>query len=168
MPIIKEPSTIFASLRSGQLDSTARSLSPELVKDFQASPDLRVQRGPGFASSLLLFNNERAPWDKREVRQAVAAALDAKNLVDTVLLGYGTASPLDPPGSPYHEPGRGGPDLVAPGHCSMAWATRTRMATDPRGGRQEDEAALLVYANDAVASGRPSHRAALRRSASSR
>jgi peptide/nickel transport system substrate-binding protein len=113
MPIVKEPSTVFASLRSGQLDSTTRSLAPELVKDFQASPDLRVQRGPGFASSLLLFNAGRAPWDKREVRQAVGLAIDNKQLVETVLLGYGAAGAPGwiHPASPYYDPAAtGGPN----------------------------------------------------------
>ena len=90
MPIIKEPTTIFASLKTGEIQATVRALSPELVKDFSGNPDLKVQRGPGFATTMLQFNDERAPWDKKEVRQAVALAIDTQKLVETVLLGFGT------------------------------------------------------------------------------
>jgi len=106
MPIIKDPTTVFASLRTNEIQATTRELSPELVKDFSSAADLKVQRGAGFATTLLLFNSERAPWDKKEVRQAVSLAIDTQKLVDTILLGYGTAG--NPgwvhPQSPFHDP----------------------------------------------------------------
>ena len=106
MPIIKDPTTVFASLRTGEIQATTRELSPELVKDFSAAADFKVQRGVGFATTMLLFNSERAPWDKKEVRQAVGLVIDTQKLVDTVLLGFGT--PGNPgwlhPQSPYHDP----------------------------------------------------------------
>jgi len=106
MPIIKDPTTIFSALKTGEIHATTRDLSPELVKDFQALADMKVSRGPGFATTLLQFNAERAPWDKKEVRQAVALAIDTQKLVDTILLGYGT--PGNPgwlhPASPLHDP----------------------------------------------------------------
>lgn len=106
MPIIKEVSTTFAALKSGEIHATTRALTPELVKEMQSSADLKVQRGPVYATTLMLFNNDRAPWDKKEVRQAVALAIDQQKLVDTVLLGFGTAGNLGwiHPASPYHDP----------------------------------------------------------------
>lgn len=105
-PIIKENTTIFSSIKKGEIDATVRSLAPELVSDFKGDPNLKVQQGPGFATTMLQFNNERAPWNKLEVRQAVALAIDTQMLVDTVLLGYGTAG--NPgwvhPASPFHNP----------------------------------------------------------------
>ena len=84
----------FSSLKTGEIQATIVPLSPELVKDFETNPDMKVERGPGFATTMFQFNTERAPWDKVEVRQAVALAIDTQQLVDTVLLGYGT------PGNP--------------------------------------------------------------------
>lgn len=106
MPIIKEVSTTFAALKSGEIHATIRALTPELVKEMQADANLKVQRGPVYATTLMLFNNDRAPWDKREVRQAVALAIDQQKLVDTVLLGFGTVGNLGwiHPASPYHDP----------------------------------------------------------------
>ncbi|CAG0965122.1 Oligopeptide-binding protein AppA [Gammaproteobacteria bacterium] len=107
MPIIKDPTTVFASLKTGEIQGTTRELSPELVKDFSSAADMKVQRGPGFATTMLLFNSERAPWDKKEVRQAVGLAIDTQKLVDTILLGFGTAG--NPgwlhPQSAFHDPG---------------------------------------------------------------
>lgn len=94
LPIIKDPTTVFSSLKIGEIHATTVPLSPELVKDFESSADMKVERGPGFATTMFQFNTERAPWDKVEVRNAVALAINTQQLVDTVLLGYGT------PGNP--------------------------------------------------------------------
>ncbi|MCC7165528.1 MAG: ABC transporter substrate-binding protein [Anaerolineae bacterium] len=106
MPIIKDPTTVFSSLKTGEIQATTVPLSPELVKDFEGNSDLKVERGPGFATTMLQFNDERAPWDNAEVRQAVALAIDTQKLVDTVLLGYGT--PGNPgwlhPAHTFHDP----------------------------------------------------------------
>jgi peptide/nickel transport system substrate-binding protein len=106
MPIIKEVSTTFAALKSGEIHATTRALTPETIKEMQADANLKVQRGPVYATTLMLFNNDRAPWDKKEVRQAVALAIDQQKLVDTVLLGFGTVGNLGwiHPASPYHDP----------------------------------------------------------------
>jgi peptide/nickel transport system substrate-binding protein len=106
MPIIKEPNTIFSALRTGEIQATTVPLSPELVQEFQSVPTLKVQSGPGYATTMLQFNTERAPWDNVEVRRAVALAIDVQKLVDTILLGYGV--PGSPgwvsPASPLHNP----------------------------------------------------------------
>lgn len=106
MPIIKEVPTTFAALKAGEIHATTRALTPELVKEMQADNNLKIQRGPVYATTLMLFNNDRAPWDKREVRQAVALAIDQQKLVDTVLLGFGTPGNLGwiHPASPHHDP----------------------------------------------------------------
>jgi peptide/nickel transport system substrate-binding protein len=106
MPIIKDQTTIFSALRTGEINGTTVALTPELVQEFQNAPNLKVVTGPGYATTMLQFNAERAPWDKVEVRRAVALAIDPQMLVDTVLLGYG--APGNPgwlhPDSPFHDP----------------------------------------------------------------
>ncbi len=106
MPIIKDQTTIFSALRTGEIQGTTVALTPELVQEFQNAPNLKVQSGPGYATTMLQFNTERAPWDKVEVRRAVDLAIDKQKLVDTVLLGFGV--PGNPgwlhPSSPFHDP----------------------------------------------------------------
>lgn len=151
IPIIKDPNTIFSALKTGEIHSTNRILSPELVKDFQGNPELKVQRGPGFATTLLQFNAERAPWDKTEVRQAVALAIDTQKLVDTVLLGFGTAG--NPgwlhPASAFHDPAVKGEFDVAKAKALLDGLGYKDSNAD--GVREAEgkpmEAALLVQSN---------------------
>src|SRR5699024_9976505 len=66
----------------------------------------------GFSSTLLFLNESRAPFDVKEVRQAISYAINTQELVDVILLGRGTvASPgfvspndkLYNPETPAHE-----------------------------------------------------------------
>lgn len=106
MPVIKDPNTIFSSLRSNQIDSSTRALPPELIKDFESSSQTRLLRGPSFGSTMLQFNASKAPFNQLEVRQAISYAIDNQKLIDTVLLG--NALPGNPgfthPESPFHNP----------------------------------------------------------------
>ncbi|MBI2755895.1 MAG: peptide ABC transporter substrate-binding protein [Chloroflexi bacterium] len=104
-PVIKDLNTALQALRTGEVQAVARELPPEQVQPFSQAP-LKVSKGPGFASTLLQFNLERAPFDKTEVRQAIDLAIDKKKLVDTILLGNGTvATPgFVHPDSPNHDP----------------------------------------------------------------
>lgn len=106
MPIIKDNNTIFGSVRSGELDTTTRVIQPELLKDFEANPQLRVSRGPSFGSTLLQLNASKAPFDQKDFRLAIAYAIDNNKLLETITLG--NALPGNPgfihPASPYHNP----------------------------------------------------------------
>lgn len=89
--IIEDQTATFTALRVGDIDIAARSLLPELVEEFSGAADVAVVTGPGFAGTLLQINNEREPFDDPRVRLAIARAIDVDDLVETVLLGYGTA-----------------------------------------------------------------------------
>jgi len=152
MPIIKEVATTFSALKAGEIDATIRALPPELVKEMSGSADLKIQRGPGYVTTLLLFNNSRSPWDKKEMRQAVALATDQQKLVETVLLGYGTPGNLGwlHPASPYHDPA-----IKTEYNVAKAKSLLDGLGykdSDNDGIREADgkplEAALLVYSNN--------------------
>jgi peptide/nickel transport system substrate-binding protein len=104
-PIIRDQNTAFQALRSGEVQAVTRETPAELVTQFSSGP-FKVAKGPGFASTLLQFNLERAPLDRREVRQAFDYAIDKRMLVQTLLLNLGT--PATPgfvhPDSPFHDP----------------------------------------------------------------
>ncbi len=88
--IIEDQTATFTALRVGEIDFAARGLLPELVDDFSGTGETEIAAGPGFISSLLQINNERAPFDNPLVRRAIARAIDLDDLVATVMLGYGT------------------------------------------------------------------------------
>jgi len=91
LAVIPEPSTAFAALRTGEVDMVSSIVEPQLVAEFESDADLAVQTGPGFGSTQVNFNNERAPFDDPEVRRAIGLALDPQELIDSVLLGTGTS-----------------------------------------------------------------------------
>jgi peptide/nickel transport system substrate-binding protein len=103
-PIVKDANTALQALRAGEIQAVTRGLTPEQIPQFTQAP-FKVAQGPGFGSTLLQINNERAPLDRVEVRQAIDLAIDKQKLVDIVLLGAGTvAAPgFIHPASPQHD-----------------------------------------------------------------
>ena len=106
MVIIEDQTATFTALRIGDIDFASRSLQPELVENFSGEDETDIITGPGFTSTLLQINNEREPFDDSLVRKAISMAIDLDDLVDTVMLGYGTAG--NPgyihPGLPHYNP----------------------------------------------------------------
>lgn len=93
LPVIKELNGALQALRSGEVDMVSRELPPEQIQPFSQAP-FKVTKGAGFAPTMLQFNAERPPFDRKEVRQAIDLAIDKAKLIDTLLLGNGTpASP---------------------------------------------------------------------------
>lgn len=110
--IIPEESTQFAALRTGEIDLSTRIVPPQQLDQLQSQQNIGIVEGTEYASSLLLFNNGRPPFDDPAVRRALTQAIDTQDLVDTSLLGSGTpgnpgfihpASPMaaGDTGSPY-------------------------------------------------------------------
>lgn len=90
IPVIVEQSTMFSALRSGEIDTVSRQVPAELISEFENSGGLEIVQGPGFATTLLQFNAERPPFDDAAVRRAIGMAIDRQELVDVLLLGFGT------------------------------------------------------------------------------
>ncbi|HJW50215.1 MAG TPA: ABC transporter substrate-binding protein, partial [Candidatus Limnocylindria bacterium] len=103
-PVIKDANTALQALRTGEVQAMTRELPPEQLTAFSQAP-LKVAKGPSYASTMLQFNNERFPFDRKEVRQAIDLAIDKKQLVDTLLLGAATvATPgFLHPSTRYHD-----------------------------------------------------------------
>ncbi len=108
--VIPEESTQFAALRTGEVHLSTRIVPPQQLQALQSQPDIGIVKGTEFASTLLAFNTTRAPFDKPEVRRALAKAIDVTDLVKTSLLGQGT------PGNPgfIHADSPVKPDRLAP------------------------------------------------------
>lgn len=88
--VIPERATAFSALRAGEIDVAFHSLEPQLVEQFEQQDDVAIAQGAGFRSELLQFNVEHPPLDQPAVRQAIGYAIDVDELVDVVLLGFGT------------------------------------------------------------------------------
>ncbi len=82
--------------------------------DGDGSPDIKPWDGPATFKSYLIFEQKTSPWDSKQVRQAVAYALDRNAIVEDVF--GGSRIPLL---SPI-------PDAI-PGHESVLQATDHEM-----------------------------------------
>ncbi len=134
MPFIADRQAAFTALQGGQVDVTAASLTPELKPQFNQG-GLKTAGGTGLRGWYVYMNTARAPFDRKEVRQAVAAAIDPADIVRTVVLGAGAT---------------GSPGFV---HRSVAWSNPARrdFRTDQARARTLlDNAGLRDTNNDGV------------------
>ena len=112
MPVILDRNSAMTALKAHQIDAMAAEIPAEMMDQFRSDDSLAVLEGTGFSSTLLFLNESRAPFDVKEVRQAISYAINTQELVDVILLGRGTvASPgfvnpndkLYNPETPAHE-----------------------------------------------------------------
>ena len=93
MPYIATTQAAFTAVQSGQADAVSASLTPELKAQFNQG-GLKTAGGSGYRGWYLYMNTGRAPFDKPQFRQAMAAAVNNDDIVATALLGAGaTGSP---------------------------------------------------------------------------
>jgi peptide/nickel transport system substrate-binding protein len=86
---IREESTIYAALKSGEID--VEIMPPaEFLKDFEQDPKLTVKRGePKLFFEYFGFNCEKPPFNEKKIRQAVSSAIDMEAIVKHVDMDYG-------------------------------------------------------------------------------
>ena len=106
LPIIRDDTVTFTALKAGEIDTTVRALSPELVGEFEKVGGIKVVRGAGYASTLLQFNLEHPVLKDVKLRQAIANAINTRLMVRLLLLGFGVVgSPgYIHPDSPFYNP----------------------------------------------------------------
>ncbi len=90
-------------LLAGRTDIAPSAISPALLPALENREDLSVVSRQGANVTYLLFQNDRAPFDRPEVRRAVAHALDRESVVRHLLAGRGrVASAMFPEGHWAH------------------------------------------------------------------
>jgi len=80
------------AIESGEVDIAFRQLTATDINDLKTKPNLKVWEGIGAFIQYLVLQEKMKPLDNPEIRQAIAAAVDRNNLVNTVFLGQ--AAPL--------------------------------------------------------------------------
>jgi peptide/nickel transport system substrate-binding protein len=88
LAVVDEPVTKLAALVDGELDFAG--IQPAYAAYVRRDPRLRVLDYPLLFTYGLVFNTRRAPFDRVEVRKAVSAALDRRELVEGYVYGFGT------------------------------------------------------------------------------
>lgn len=62
---------------------------PDAMSQIEGNPNLKIEVGLTEGETILSMNNKKAPFDKLEVRQAVASAIDRKAIIDAASNGLG-------------------------------------------------------------------------------
>jgi peptide/nickel transport system substrate-binding protein len=85
--VVPDATTRALELLRGSLDLSINNLPPDLLPRFQKSPHLGVTVRPGSTYAYLAFNMRDPVLGKREVRRALALALDRDALKDGLWRG---------------------------------------------------------------------------------
>jgi peptide/nickel transport system substrate-binding protein len=96
--IVKDRTQQFNQLKAGDASAVLSSVPPALVGELADTEGIELAQGSDFFNYVFYANGSRPPFDDPNVRRALAHAIDAEMLVDTVMLGQGTLLPL----SYYH------------------------------------------------------------------
>jgi peptide/nickel transport system substrate-binding protein len=98
--IIPDPAAATAALLAGDIDAFANFPAPEALSQLKADPRLHVAVGNTEGETILSTNNQRGPFKKLKVRQALAYAIDRQAIVDGAMFGYG--KPIGTHFAPHH------------------------------------------------------------------
>lgn len=91
-------------LRTGEID-LIHSLTPQDILQIQNMQDVELSKAPANRWWSLQWQVDKAPFDNLKLRQAVAYAIDRKNLIDIVQLGKAEiAESPTPPGLWWYSP----------------------------------------------------------------
>jgi peptide/nickel transport system substrate-binding protein len=97
--IIPDATTRVLELRRGTINFVINSIPLDQVEQFKTSPDFKVQTSHGGAYQYIAFNLRDPILRKKEVRKALAQAIDRERIVRDLLHGYGKVTEsMFPPG----------------------------------------------------------------------
>jgi len=84
-----DATSLALAVRSGDVDVAFRQLLASDIEGMKTDPSVKVWEGTGAFIQYMLFQEKIPPFDDPKVRQAISAALDRKEMLDTVFLGQG-------------------------------------------------------------------------------
>ncbi|WP_284617354.1 ABC transporter substrate-binding protein [Aquabacterium humicola] len=95
--ITPDPTARYSKLKAGECHFVIAP-RPADLPEMQKDPKLQVINQPGLNIAYWAFNTQKAPFDKKEVRQAFSMAIDRAAIIKDVYLGAGQpAKNLIPP-----------------------------------------------------------------------
>jgi peptide/nickel transport system substrate-binding protein len=87
---ITDPGAAYAALMAGDVDAFSNYPAPESFAQFAADPRFAVFAGTTEMETVLALNERVAPLGNRDVRRAIAYALDRSAIIEGAMFGYGT------------------------------------------------------------------------------
>jgi peptide/nickel transport system substrate-binding protein len=101
---IIEPSTLVAALKTGEVDGV-NSVSPQFMADLRKDPKLNAMSAVGGNWRCLHMNMAKEPFADKNLRKAVAFALDRQEILSRVEFGEGIIAhgPISPPMGVFYD-----------------------------------------------------------------
>jgi len=101
--IIRDDFTRYQKMLKGNIDIAQSEIPPSKVKDFERrSSDFSVHKYSGLATSYILINLKDKDLQKLKLRQAIAKAINRKEIIDYKLEGLAQlATSIITPASPF-------------------------------------------------------------------
>jgi peptide/nickel transport system substrate-binding protein len=96
----------LAALRTNAVDMIVTGVGPEQIAILGGVEGIDVAQGPEFATDMINYDIGRAPFNNKDVRQAINLAIDRQDLADTVYLGAastGSAGWIHPSHSVFND-----------------------------------------------------------------
>lgn len=94
--VFPDVNTEILSLKNGDVDVIANTLPPAQVKGLQSTNGIKVAEVPGLGYSHMTYNMTKPDLAKKEVRQALAQAVDYDAIRKVVLQGQGVSTGSSP------------------------------------------------------------------------
>jgi len=101
---ISDANSQVAALRAGDIDVIGWIGSPEIALELARDKRFKVLAGASTSEVILSTNNKAKPFDQLKVRQAMAHAINRKEIIDLAMSGFGT--PIGShwsPAAPYYK-----------------------------------------------------------------
>ena len=102
--IVRDDGTRVSKMLKGELDLAQAEFPPSKIAQLEASERLKVFKYPGLALTYLLFNLKDPTLKQKEVRQAIAFAIDRPSIIKFKMNGLASlATSLVTPGNPFFD-----------------------------------------------------------------
>jgi peptide/nickel transport system substrate-binding protein len=105
LKFIIEPSTLVAALKTGEVDGI-NNVAPQFVADLRRDPRLTVFTAVGGNWQCMHMNLAKEPFSDKNLRKAVAFAIDRKEILERVEFSEGIVAhgPISPPMGAFYDP----------------------------------------------------------------
>jgi peptide/nickel transport system substrate-binding protein len=101
---IIEPSTLVAALKTGEVDGV-NAVSPQFMADLRKDPKLNAMSAVGGNWRCMHMNMAKEPFSDKNLRKAVAFAIDRKEILSRVEFDEGIIAhgPISPPMGAFYD-----------------------------------------------------------------
>lgn len=104
--VVRDDNTRFLKLLKGELDLTQQELPPNKISELEKKGGFTIVKQPGLSMTYLLLNLRDPLLSKKEVREALARAINREDIIRYKLDGLASpATSLLSPANPYFATG---------------------------------------------------------------